>query len=165
MPVLVKVPAGPMVTDPADQTVTAGDTASFAVETTGVPTPVVSWELSSDGGDTWNAVTADDGTVSTDGKSLTVTATEAMSGTQYRAVATNSVDTAVSAAATLTVTPVPVAPVTPPTTDPVTPPATDSAGAQDLARTGSDPVPTILVAVLFALVGAGLVLTSRRKQA
>ncbi|MGY1552354.1 RCC1 domain-containing protein [Microbacterium sp. A588] len=147
-------PVAPTVTDPEDQAVTAGDVATFTVETTGTPEPSLLWEFSADDGVTWSAVGAADGTVSGDGKTLTVTAAEALSGFQYRATAENTVGVVTSAAATLTVAAVPVAP-----------PVTDPVGETDLARTGSDPVPAIAAAVLLALVGVGLVLTSRRKQA
>ncbi|MGM7677741.1 hypothetical protein [Microbacterium sp. A94] len=147
-------PVAPTVTDPEDQAVTAGDAATFTVETTGTPEPSLLWEFSTDDGSTWSAVAATDGTVSDDGKALTVTATEALSGTLYRVTAENSVGSVTSAAATLTVAAVPVAP-----------PVTDPVGETDLARTGSDPATSIAAAVLLALVGVGLVLTSRRKQA
>ncbi|MGL3150673.1 hypothetical protein ACSS7Z_09960 [Microbacterium sp. A82] len=155
-------PVAPTVTDPADQEVTAGDAAMFTVETTGTPEPSLLWEYSTDDGVTWSEVGAADGTVSDDGKTLTVAATEALSGFLYRVTAENSVGAVTSAVATLTVT---AAPVIPPVTDPVAPPVTDSVGETDLARTGSDPVPAIAAAVLFALVGAGLLLASRRKHA
>ncbi|MGL3150672.1 hypothetical protein ACSS7Z_09955 [Microbacterium sp. A82] len=156
------VPVAPTVTDPEDQVVTAGDAAMFTVEATGTPEPSLLWEFSTDDGVTWGPVGTADGTVSGDGKTLTVAATEALSGTQYRVTAENSVDAVTSAPATLTVS---AAPVIPPVTDPVAPPVTDSVGETDLARTGSDPVPAIAVAVLFALIGAGLLLASRRKHA
>ena len=95
------------LTDPSDQTVTADDAVVFSVYATGTPEPTLEWQFSTDDGATWAAVTADDGVVRADGKSLTVATTEALSGNQYRAVATNSVDAATSAAATLTVTPAP----------------------------------------------------------
>jgi hypothetical protein len=156
-------PVAPTVTDPADQSVTAGDVATFTVDTTGTPEPSLLWQFSADDGVTWSEVGAADGTVSSDGKTLTVTATEALSGTQYGVTAENTVGAVTSAVATLTVSAVPVVP---PVTDPAAaPPVTDSVGETDLARTGSDPVPAIAAAVLFALVGAGLVLTSRRKNA
>ncbi|MHA3684524.1 RCC1 domain-containing protein [Leucobacter sp. HY1908] len=160
----------PTVTNPADQSVTAGDTATFTVDTTGTPEPSLLWEFSTDDGATWNAVAAADGTVSGDGKTLTVAATEALSGTQYRVTAENSAGAVTSAAATLTVTSASVKPpvtdpVTPPATDPMVPPVVDSVGAKGLAHTGSDPVSSIAAAVLLVLVGVGLVLASRRKQA
>ncbi|MHA3722318.1 RCC1 domain-containing protein [Leucobacter sp. HY1910] len=160
----------PTVTDPVDQSVTAGDDATFTVDTTGAPEPSLLWEFSADDGATWDAVTVTDGTVSSDGKALTVAATEALSGTQYRATAENSAGSVTSAAATLTVTSASVKPpvtdpVTPPATDPMVPPVVDSVGAKDLAHTGSDPASSIAAAVLLVLVGVGLVLASRRKQA
>ncbi|MGM7677739.1 RCC1 domain-containing protein [Microbacterium sp. A94] len=156
------VPVAPTVSDPEDQAVTAGDAAMFTVEATGTPVPSLLWEFSTDDGVTWSAVGAADGTVRSDGKTLTVAATEALSGVLYRVTAENSVGAVTSAVATLTVS---AAPVIPPVTDPVAPPVTDPVGETDLARTGSDPVPAIAAAVLFALIGAGLLLASRRKHA
>ncbi|WP_350257668.1 immunoglobulin domain-containing protein [Scrofimicrobium sp. R131] len=106
--------AAPTITDPVDQTVTEGDSAEFVVTATGDPAPTVTWESSSDGGASW--VPVSDG-VSGDGLTLSLdSVTLGDSGTQYRAIATNSEGSVTSAAATLTVDPVLVAPTI---TDPV----------------------------------------------
>lgn len=95
----------PTVTNPADQDVTTGQEASFTVETTGAPSPMVTWEVSTDGGKTWTVVTAGSGTtISDDGHTLTVITAAAHNGNQYRATATNTAGEAVSDPALLTVT-------------------------------------------------------------
>lgn len=89
---------------PANQTVTAPATATFTVTTTGT-SPTYRWQLSTDGGTTYNDVAG--ATTAT----LTVTGTTtAQSGHRYRVVVSNSAGSVTSAAATLTVNPTPVAP-------------------------------------------------------
>lgn len=98
-------------TQPSDLVKTAGDTANFSATATGFPTPGLSWQVLAKGATDWVILTPADGAVSADGTTLEVAATEAHSGFQYRAVATNLVATVVSDAAVLTVSPIPVAPV------------------------------------------------------
>jgi hypothetical protein len=86
-----------ITTQPSDTTVSAGADATFTAAASGSPAPTVAWQSSSNG-TTWTAVA---GATST---TLTVSATTvAQSGTQYRAVFTNSAGTVESNAATLTV--------------------------------------------------------------
>ena len=100
--VVSRAPVAPTIAGPVDQAVTAGQSATFSVTTTGEPTPTVTWESSTDNGVTWVPVT--DG-VSGDGLTLSLAAvTLADSGTQYRATATNSEGSVISLPATLTVT-------------------------------------------------------------
>ncbi|MGB7220414.1 MAG: S8 family serine peptidase, partial [Vicinamibacterales bacterium] len=109
-----------ITTQPANQTVAAGTTATFTVAASGTPTPTYQWQVAIGGGaftDLTN--TAPYSGVTT--TALTITgATAGLTGNQYRAVATNSVGTATSTAATLTVTVIPVI---------TTPPANQSVGA------------------------------------
>ncbi|GAA1316034.1 hypothetical protein GCM10020360_00440 [Nonlabens tegetincola] len=94
----------PAVTDPKPQVVNDGATARFEVAASGSPAPTVAWEVSRDGGKTWEPVASDPAaTVSTDGLSLQVAADLAHSGFQYRAIATSAGGEAVSAGALLTV--------------------------------------------------------------
>ncbi len=86
-----------ITTQPANQTVTAGQTASFTAAATGSPTPTVQWQVSTDGGATFSNVS---GATST---TLSFTTALSQSGNQYRAVFTNTVGTATTTAATLTV--------------------------------------------------------------
>jgi hypothetical protein len=111
-----------VATDPTPQSVTYGDNGTFTASATGNPAPTVQWQVSTGG-----PFTDVPGAIST---TLVVTApTVAQSGSQYRAVFTNTcggTQTATTNAATLTVTPATVT-VTPDsgqskvygTTDPV----------------------------------------------
>lgn len=83
---------------PQNQTVAEGETATFTAAATGSPAPAVQWEVSNDG---TNWVPIADATQET----LSFPAQMADDGNQYRAVFTNSVDSATTSAASLTVTP------------------------------------------------------------
>lgn len=101
--------AASIITQPASVSVTAGQNATFTVVAGGSPTPTLQWQRSTDGGTTWNNVTAapySGVTTST----LTVTGvTLAMNNDRFRAVATNTGGAATSnGLATLTVTQAPV---------------------------------------------------------
>ena len=100
------VTASPAITtQPTPVTVTAGQAATFTAAASGLPAPTVQWQQSTDGGTTWSDIA---GATST---TLTNTGTTvAQSGTQYRAVFTNSDGSATSSAATLTVHPPPHVP-------------------------------------------------------
>jgi Immunoglobulin I-set domain len=89
-----------ITTNPTNVTATAGTNATFTAAATGLPTPTVQWQVSTNGGTTFTNLA---GATST---TLTLSAvTVAMSGNQYKAVFTNSAGTATSTAATLTVNP------------------------------------------------------------
>ncbi len=107
---LLNLDWAPRVTgNPSNQTVTAGQTATFAASVSGNPTPTVQWQVSSDGGKTFTNLS---GATST---TLTLTNVQAsQNGDKYRAVFSNSVGTSTTSAATLTVNPSP-----PPTAPPV----------------------------------------------
>jgi hypothetical protein len=93
---------GPQVTkDPLNQAVSAGGTATFTAAATGTPTPTVRWQVSADGGASFSDVP---GAVS---PTLSFTASASQNGNQYRAVFTNTVASATTKAAILTVNPVP----------------------------------------------------------
>ena len=94
-----------VVTQPANQSVQSGNTATFASTATGSPTPTVQWQLSTDGGAQWTTIPGATGTTYT----TPATAT-ANNGNQYRAVFSNGLGTANSNAATLTVTTTPPPP-------------------------------------------------------
>lgn len=95
----VSTPSEPYITgNPSSQTVTAGQLVSFLASAGGSPTPLVQWQVSSDGGKTFNNISGATSPI------LTLTnVTTALSGREYRAVFTNSAGTATSSAATLTV--------------------------------------------------------------
>jgi Zn-dependent metalloprotease len=90
----------PVVTaHPSNQTVTAGQSASFSASASGSPTPTVQWQVSSGAGFSNIA-----GATATTYSFVT---TLADNGKQYRAVFTNSVSSATTNPATLTVNSVP----------------------------------------------------------
>ncbi|MDR0627616.1 MAG: hypothetical protein LBG11_10250, partial [Bifidobacteriaceae bacterium] len=92
----------PQVTaQPQDTSVETGQPASFSAAATGAPSPAVQWYSSRDGQD-WAII------VGAASPTLTITATpEALSGTWYKAVFTNTAGVAETNPATLTVTPEP----------------------------------------------------------
>lgn len=93
-----------VLTHPQNLTVEDGQNAQFQSTASGYPTPAVQWQQNSTG--SWADISG-----ATSGI-LTVAASSAIDGRQYRAVWTNSEGTATSNPATLTVTAEPVAPPT-----------------------------------------------------
>jgi hypothetical protein len=84
--------------NPISQTVTAGNSVSFTVIASGNPAPNVQWQVSTNGGSTFNNIS---GATST---TLTLSSiTIGLSGNQYRALFTNSAGSATTNAASLTV--------------------------------------------------------------
>jgi hypothetical protein len=97
--VLLTVDYAPSITtQPVGVTVSEGSTASFTAAASGNPAPTVQWQLSTNGGSSWSNISGATSAVYT-----TAAATAANSGYEYRAVFTNSVSSATSSAATLTV--------------------------------------------------------------
>jgi hypothetical protein len=99
----------PTVTsNPHNQTVNAGQTATFTAGASGGPTPSVQWQVSTDGGNTFTNIA---GATST---TLTLSGTTAsQNGTIYQAVFTNSVGTVTTTRATLNVRFAPIVTVNP----------------------------------------------------
>ena len=99
------VPAAPnIVTQPQNQAVAAGQTATFRVIATGFPAPSYQWQRLPAGSANWENLT-DGGSyhgVATPTLSVSGT-TPAMSGDQFHCVLTNTLGSATSSAATLTV--------------------------------------------------------------
>ena len=94
-------------THPANQTLSPGQNAVFSAAAAGVPSPLICWQSSTDGGTTWTNLPA--AACSVGLATLNVAAGPGLfTGLKFRAVATNPVGTATSNAATVTV-------VTPPT--------------------------------------------------
>jgi hypothetical protein len=90
--------AAKVSTNPTSQTAAAGQTATFTAAATGNPTPTVQWQVSTNGGTSYNNLSgATSATLTLSG----VTASQ--NGYRYRAVFTNSLGSATSTAATLTV--------------------------------------------------------------
>ncbi len=98
--VLVQAPA--ITTQPTNQTVTVGNNATFTAAASGAPVPTVQWQVSTNGGTTFTNLSGQTSAT------LTLTAvTISQNAYQYRAVFTNSVNSATTNAATLTVVPAP----------------------------------------------------------
>ena len=94
----IQVNQAPQVTtNPASQTVNPATSVTFTAAATGVPTPTVQWQRSTNGGASYTNVA---GATST---SYTFTSAAGDNGTMYRAVFTNLVSTATTTAATLNV--------------------------------------------------------------
>ncbi len=92
------VNVAPSITaNPSNQNVNAGQTASFSASASGSPTPTVQWQVSTNGGGTFNDIPG--------ATSLTYAfvTTAADNGKQFRAVFTNAAGTATTTAALLTV--------------------------------------------------------------
>jgi hypothetical protein len=97
--VTMNIDAAPAVTtQPAAQTVTAGQPVTFTAAASGYPAPTIQWQVSSDGGSTWSNVP---GATSA---SLSFAAAAADNGNSYQAVFTNAYGSATTIAASLTVT-------------------------------------------------------------
>jgi hypothetical protein len=93
----------PSVTqNPSSSTVNSGATASFTAAATGNPTPTVQWQVSTNGGTSWNDISGATNTT------LSFTAASGDNGNQYRAVFTNTAGSATSSAAVLSVETSPV---------------------------------------------------------
>jgi hypothetical protein len=129
-----------VVTQPANQAVVAGSTASFTAKATGTVLKV-QWQESSDGGKSWSNAPGTPSNTFASATTLTSTyttpaTTTANNGAEYQAVFSNGAGKATSNAATLTVTatPPPPAPPAPPT--PPAPPVT-SGGYNLVASNGS----------------------------
>lgn len=136
---LLTVSAAPTVaaisTQPTNQSVVAGNAAAFSVVATGVPTPALQWQRSTDGGTTWtNIAAAITASYSTGPTALS------QDGERYRAVANNGSGSATSNAALLNVTPAPQAPAI--TTQPLDQSVTAPATASFTAVTSGVPTPT-----------------------
>jgi CSLREA domain-containing protein len=117
-------------TNPSDQTVCEGGTATFTASSSGFPTPTVQWQVSSGG-----PFTDIPGATST---TLTFTATASQNGNQYRAVFTNSSGTATTTAATLTVNTAPTV-----TTNPSNQTVCEGQTATFTAAANGSPTPTV----------------------
>ncbi len=105
--------AAPAITaHPHPVSAQAGGEAVFTAAADGVPAPALRWQLSTDGGEAFADLAEGEPYSGVDTAELTVSPlTRDMDGHRFRAVAQNSEGSATSAAALLTVTPVPAAPV------------------------------------------------------
>ncbi|MFA6135278.1 MAG: immunoglobulin domain-containing protein, partial [Phycisphaerae bacterium] len=92
---------------PSNQSVSAGATAQFTVAAGGTPAPSYQWQRLPSGSGTWGDLSNGGAYTGATSATLSVSGTTlAMSGDQFRCVATNDVGSATSNAAILTVNPV-----------------------------------------------------------
>lgn len=133
--VIAAAAAPVVVTQPYSLNLTSGNTASFTATASGSPTPAVVWEVSTNNGGSWNAAPGP----SADRTTYSFTATTAESGYEYEAVFVNSVGSAVSVAAGLSVAP--LAPQV--TTQPVNQVVASGSAATFTAAASGDPVPSV----------------------
>ena len=128
-----------MTTNPASQSVTAGDSVTFTAAATGSPTPNVRWQESVHGGafaDIGGETTTTTGGVTT--TTLPFTPTAADDGDQFDAVFTNSQGMATSTSATLTVNVPPNV-----TTDPASQSVTAGDSVAFTAAANGSPTPVV----------------------
>ena len=83
--------------EPADETVVAGQTATFTVAAAGTPDPTIQWQVSSDHGATFTTITG-----ATD-DSYSLTASAADDGNEYQALVSNTSGSVTTTAAVLDV--------------------------------------------------------------
>lgn len=169
------------ITDPQDQDVTAGDTASFVSTASSLfGTNTVVWESSTDDGDSWQLIPG----ATTTQLDIAATTVE-MTGTRFRATHSNSADGAQATSEwaklqVAAVVPTPSPTTTPPTTPAASvpaasvpaasPPASPSAAvtsipassAPALAETGAQGDIPIAGGGLLVLLGAALLAIRRR---
>jgi hypothetical protein len=86
-----------VTTNPANRSVTAGSSVSFTAAASGNPAPTVQWQVSTDGGTTFSDI------VGATSPTLTFATTASQNGYKYRARFTNSLGSATTTVATLTV--------------------------------------------------------------
>jgi hypothetical protein len=87
-----------VTTSPQSATVIAGQSVTFTAAATGNPTPSVQSQVSTDGSSTWSNISGATRTTFT-----LSTTTTSENGYEYRAVFTNSLGSATTTAAVLTV--------------------------------------------------------------
>jgi hypothetical protein len=88
-----------IISQPTDQLVSAGNTATFMVAATGNPVPTYQWQVSIDGGTNWANVAS--GTGANTAAYTTAMTTSVYQGQKYRVLVSNVVGRVASAAATL----------------------------------------------------------------
>ena len=121
-----------MTTQPTATTVVAGQTATFTVAGTGNPSPLVQWDVSSDGGATFTPI------VGANATTLSVVTSASDDQKQYKAVLANSIGSATSSPATLTVQTVPQV-----TSQPADAVVNTGLSASFTAAASGNPAPTV----------------------
>jgi hypothetical protein len=87
-----------VTTNPTNQTVTAGSSATLTAAANGNPTPTVQWQVSTDGGVTFTNIAG-----ATSATYTIASTTASQNGYRYRAVFTNTLGSATTTTAVLTV--------------------------------------------------------------
>ena len=102
---VLTVNTAPAITgQPTNQTVVAGQSATFTVAATGNPAPTYQWQRSTDGGSTWANLANDTSYSGVTTAALTISSpTAVMNANQFRCLVSNSVASVVSSPAVLTV--------------------------------------------------------------
>jgi alpha-tubulin suppressor-like RCC1 family protein len=96
---------------PQNTTICSGANTSFNITASGSPSPTYQWQLSTNGGGSWNDISNGGVYSNTTTATLNITgATSGMHNYQYRCVVSNSCGTATSNPATLTVNSIPSLP-------------------------------------------------------
>jgi hypothetical protein len=121
-----------ITTNPSSQTVTAGQNVTFTAAANANPAATMKWQVSTDGGTTFNDIS---GATST---TLTLTASPAMNNNEYQAVFTNSLGSVTTSVATLTVQFAPIV-----TTSPTNLTVTAGQNATFTAAASSNPPATV----------------------
>ncbi|HTU19358.1 MAG TPA: immunoglobulin domain-containing protein, partial [Gemmataceae bacterium] len=122
-----------VTTNPSNQPILVGGSATFTAAADGNPMPTVQWQVSTDGGITFSNISGATNTT------LTLTNVQTFqNGYQYRAVFSNGIGTAASSAAMLSV-------LVPPTvmTNPASQTATAGGTVTFTAAAGGMPTPTV----------------------
>jgi hypothetical protein len=126
-----------ITTQPASDSVASGGDASFTAAASGNPAPSVQWQTSVNGGGSWTNVGGASATT------YAFTANSGETGTEYRAVFTNSAGSATTSAATLTVTTPPANTAPAITTQPASETVANGGGASFTAGASGSPAPTV----------------------
>jgi len=121
-----------VTTQPVNQSINAGQSATFTAAASGFPAPTVQWQVSTNNGSTWSNI---NGATST---TYSFSAQAADNGKQYRAVFTNTAGTATTNSATLTVYSAPVI-----TTHPASQTVNAGQTATFTSAASGNPAPTV----------------------
>jgi alpha-tubulin suppressor-like RCC1 family protein len=135
-----------ITTQPTNQSAPVNSLANFTAAASGQPSPSAQWQQSTDGGTTWSNIPLGGASSPT---TVGIPALPILNGSEYRAVFTNSVGSATSNPATLTVT------APPPTTSVLLP----SNGATIISGTWLDAAassPAGIASVVFEVSGNGV---------
>jgi hypothetical protein len=150
------------ITNPANQSILVGENATFSVTPTSYPTAgTVTWQVSTDNGNTWQPISADGKASLTEGgNKLTISnAPLSHSGRLYRATVTSLDGSATSAPAKLTVTDPSGEAVANPT-----PPSVKNKIPKKLPDTGGFSIWYLVTGMAILAAGTGVTMTARLRR-